>query len=323
MSRTTRIALHCLVVCLVMFPALDTVAQTYPARPIRIIVPVPAGGPLDLSARLLAAGMSARMKQPVIVDNRPGGGSLIGAQAVARAEPDGYTILLGSPSIASYAAFMKDPKIDVLADFAFISMVVRIPYIVAVSGERPFRSMAELVTYSRANPGKLNYATFGNASRVATEIFNEAAGLSGNNIPYTGSAPAGQALARGDVDYVLDAMVTLQPLVNAGKARLLALTTSARVPALPDVPTLAEAGLAVPEMFVWYGLVAPAGTPRIAIERLNAEVRAFAASPEVDEKFRPIAFSAIHSTPEALRDLVQREQKTYLDAVRRYGIVPQ
>ena len=303
-----------------LFASHMSLAQTYPSRPIRIVVSVPPGGPLDLSARLLAASMAMRMKQSVVVENRPGAASLIGAQTVARADADGYTLLLGTPSMSSYAAFFKNPRIDVLNDFAFISLVARIPYIVASTTRQPFRTVGDLVAFGRANPGKLNYGSFGNANLVATEMFNEAAGLRGSNIPYSGSAPAGQALARGDIDYVLDAPVTLQPLVAGGKVRLLALTTAARTPSLPDVPTLAEAGYTVPELFVWYGLVAPAGSPREALERLSAEVRAFSASPEVEEKFRPIAFTATSSTPEAFRELVQREQKMYLDAVKRYGI---
>ncbi len=292
----------------------------YPSSTIRIVVPVPPGGPLDFTARLLSEHLSRAGKQPVIVENRPGAATLLATRAVAAAQPDGYTLLLSSSSLSSYSAFFKDPKIDVGRDLAFVSIVARIPQFLAVTGERPFRSVADMVAYSKANPGRLNYATYGNANRVMTELLNKTLGLQGTHIPYPGGAPAVQALARGEVDYILEAMSTLRPLLASQKLKVLAVYEPNRVPALPAIPTMEESGYRLPDFGIWYGLAAPAGTPKPVLGKLSREVGVFAGSPEAKAKLGQFGFVATSSSPEDFRDTVLAGQAIFLEMAKELGI---
>jgi tripartite-type tricarboxylate transporter receptor subunit TctC len=298
-------------------------ARDYPASTVRMLVPVAPGGPLDLTARLLAEHFSATWKQPVIVENRPGSATLLATRAVAQADPNGYTLLLASSSLSSYSAFFKDPRVDMRKDLAFVSLVARVPMFLAVSATEKLGSVSDLVALAKARPGHLNYATYGNANRVMTELFNRALQIQVTHIGYPGAAPAAQALMRGDVAYMLDSMSTLQPLIAGGKVKVLAVTEPSRVSAFPSTPTLKEAGYAMPDFSVWYGLVAPAGTAAEITDKLSSEVAVFSKSPRAKTSLEGLGFSLTSSSPEEFRQTVLKGEAVFQEISRSLGIQPE
>ncbi len=298
-------------------------SEEYPSRPIRLIVPVPPGGPLDLSSRVLAEGLSQRLKQPVVVENRPGGGTLIATRAVAAAEPDGYTLLMSSPSIATYQSFVKDARIDILTDLEPIGIVATLPYVLVASTKRDIKSIAELLAFGRANPGTLNFATYGNASYLVTGIFNQAANIEATRVPYAGSAAAHTSLMSGDVDYMLTDFGTVRPLLTTGKIRLLGVCVFERLSEMPDVPTLREAGLDAPELTSWEGLFAPGKTPASIVNRLKQDAPLVMKSPEALKKLAGLHMSAAPLSDQSFRDKLQREQALYDGIAKKLGVIPE
>lgn len=259
-------------------------AQTYPVKPVKIIVPFPPGGGTDILARPLAEALSRRWGQPVIIDNRGGAGGNIGTKAAADAEPDGYTLIFGVMGThAVNQSLYKDAGFDSTRDFAAITMVANTPNILVVSPSVPATSVDALIAYARANPGKLNYASPGNGSpsHLATAIFENMAGVKLTHVPYKGSGPALTDMLGGQTQvWIANAPVVLQH-IQSGKLRALA-TTSARRPAIaPDIPTLNEAGLKGYEADTWYGIFAPARTPAAVLDILNRDIVAVLQSPEI------------------------------------------
>jgi tripartite-type tricarboxylate transporter receptor subunit TctC len=261
-------------------------AQPFPSKPVKMIVPFPPGGGTDILARPLAQKLSEKWGQPVIIENRGGAGGNIGVKAAADAEPDGYTIILGVQGThAVNPSLYANPGFDTLRDFAPLTLVANTPNILVVHPSVPATSVAQLVAYAKANPGKLNYATPGNGtpSHLATEMFKSMAGVDLTHVPYKGSGPALNDMLGGQTQvWIANAPVVLQH-IKAGKLRALA-TTSAKRPAIAaDIPTLQEAGLAGYEADTWYGLFAPAKTPKPILDKLHADIVEALRSPEIRE----------------------------------------
>ena len=263
-------------------------AQPFPSKPVKMIVPFPPGGGTDILARPLAQKLSEKWGQPVIIDNRGGAGGNIGVKAAADAEPDGYTIILGVQGThAVNPSLYANPGFDTLRDFAPLTMVANTPNIVVVHPSVPATTVAQLIAYAKANPGKLNYATPGNGtpSHLATEMFKSMAGVDLTHVPYKGSGPALTDMLGGQTQvWIANAPVVLQH-IKTGKLRALA-TTSAKRPAIAaDIPTLAEAGLPGYEADTWYGLFAPAKTPKPILDKLHADIVEALRSPEIRETY--------------------------------------
>lgn len=298
-------------------------ADDYPSRTIKILVPVTAGGPLDFTARVMAEKLSRKLGQSAIVENRPGGATLLATQVVADANPDGYTILLGSASMASYATFIKDLRIDVLKDLAFISTVATLPYVVASGNKRGISSLKQLIDYAHEHPGQANFGTYGNHSRIETELFNQSAGIDAVRIPYSGSAPAHTALIAGDIDYILTDIGTLQPLLDGRQANLLAVGSDTRLKAFPEIMTLREQGLKLPVLAVWYGLVAPGATPTAIIDRLNQAVTEIGDDPAFQQSLLRVGIQSFTTSPANFRTLATNEKRLFEQTAKAVGISPE
>jgi tripartite-type tricarboxylate transporter receptor subunit TctC len=304
--------------------AVATPALRAQARPLRIIVPYAAGGPIDATARLLAERVKDSLGT-VIIDNKPGGGGNIGADAIAKAAPDGSTI--GISAVATHAInpwlFSRMPY-DPVKDFAAITQMVRVPNVLVMNADTAerlkIRSLRDLIAYAKANPGKLNYGSGGNGSagHLAGEMFKRDAGIFAVHIPYNGGNPAQLALLSGQVDFNFDNLATAAPNIRAGKLRALAVTTLRRSPNLPDVPPVAETlkGFAID---TWWGLVAPAGTPRDAIQKLNHAFVAALNSPEAKTRFAALMAEPVPTTPEDFAAFMRAELAKYEKVVKASG----
>ncbi|HSV78245.1 MAG TPA: tripartite tricarboxylate transporter substrate binding protein [Ramlibacter sp.] len=294
------------------------------ARPLRIIVPYAAGGPIDVTARLLAERVKDSLG-PVIIENRPGGGGNIGADAVAKAAPDGTTI--GISAVATHAInpwlFAKMPY-DPIKDFAAITQMVRVPNVLVMNADTATRlkinTLRDLIAYAKANPAKLNYGSGGNGSagHLAGEMFKRDAGIFAVHIPYNGGNPAQLALLSGQVDFNFDNLATAAPNIRSGKLKALAVTTLQRSPNLPEVPPVAEVlkGFAID---TWWGLVAPAGTPREVIQRLNQAFVTALNSPEAKTRFAALMAEPVPTTPEQFGAFMRAELAKYEKVVKSSG----
>ncbi|MGE0797927.1 MAG: Bug family tripartite tricarboxylate transporter substrate binding protein [Lautropia sp.] len=282
---------------------------SYPERPIRIVVPSTPGGGADFIARLLAQKLAETLKAQVAVENRPGGGQLIGTEVVARSAPDGYTLLMTYTDHV-YAPFLRDSlPYDTVKDFKPISMLGSLSFLMAVNPAVPARTIQEFVALAKEKPGTLNFASAGNASslHLSAELFNSAARISTIHVPYKGSAPAMSDLVSGRVQYIFASPVSLVGLIRDGKLRALAFGGAARDAALPDVPTFAESGFPGFEPGIWYAMLAPAGTPDAIITKLNSALRDALALPDVREKLRAQGVTISSSTPAELGAKIDAE----------------
>lgn len=296
---------------------------SYPVRPVRFIVPFAPGGSTDTLARTLAQRLSDVLGQQVVVDNRSGGNGNIGTEIVARAPPDGHTILLGyianlgiGPSL--YAKLPYDP----VRDFAPVTQLAVSPNILVAHPSLPVKSVRELVAYAKANPQKINYASAAVASlgHLAGELLNSAAGIHMQHVPYKGSGQAVIDLLAGQVQIMFSGMSSVMPHIKAGKLRPLAVTGAQRSPATPDVPTIAEAGYPGFEASAWYGVLAPAGTPKAIVSRLNAEILRVLKIPEVKERLENVGFELVGGTPDAFATYIRSEIEKWARVVKASGI---
>ncbi len=289
-----RIALASLLAAVIGFAAGPAVAQQYPSKTIKLIVPFPPGGPIDTMARLVAHELSTRLGQQAIVENRPGAGSTIGSKAAAAADPDGYTLLFGSSgSLAVAPALYAKQHIEPLKLFAPVASVALLPHVFVVSPTLPVKSVEEFVAYAKANPGKLNYgAGLGTPPHLLSTLLKVKANIEVAYIPYQGSAASVTDLLGGRTHFTIDGLVTLYPLIKEGKLKALAIARGERWPALPEVPTLVESGYPDFVHDAWTGVAAPAGTPAAVVDTLNRTINAGLRSPEMKaglEKFSAIA----------------------------------
>lgn len=315
-QRLLRIA-----ACLLAAAASTAQAQEFPARPVRIIVPFTPAGSVDVLARVIAERLGARWKTGAIVENRPGAGTVIGTDVVAKAAPDGYTILLAVTSHAVNATLVKNLPFDPIADFAPIVLAATAQNILAVNPSVAARTPAELIALAKANPGKLNAASPGQGTtlHLAAEMLKTAAGIDFTIVHYKGSQPATTALLSGEVAFMFDPG-TVVPHAQAGKVRILAVTGAKRSPVLPDVPTMIESGLPGFEVVSWYGFFAPAGTPRRAIDQLNAAINDAVRDPKVQERMARINMEPAGGTPEELDRFLHAQIKRWGDAIRAANV---
>ena len=297
-------------------------AQAYPTRPIRLVVPFPAGGSLDVVARAIGQKLTEAWGQPVVIDNRPGAGGNIGADLVAKSAPDGYTILEGALSthavnVSLYAKMPYDP----IKDFAPITLVAVTPNVLVLNVSYPVNSVPELLAYARANPGKLSFGSGsnGSAGHLAGELFKTEAGVDMVHIPYKGGAPAMQALLAGDTQLMFDNLANSAAQLKAGKLKALAVTTAKRSSLMPELPTLSETGLPGFDIYTWWGFMAPAGTPKEIIAKWNAEVTRILNSPEIKAFFAQQGAEPAPDSPEQFAALIRSEISKYAKIVKQSG----
>ncbi|MFO1049426.1 MAG: tripartite tricarboxylate transporter substrate binding protein [Geminicoccaceae bacterium] len=306
-----------------MAGALPAHAQSvYPTRPVSLIVPFPAGGSTDLVARVVAEKMSGLLGQQIVVDNRGGAGGNVGSAAAAKAEPDGYTLLMGT--VATHAinsALYKKMPYDPVKDFAPVSLLVVVPNVLVVNPDFPAKNVQELIALAKEKPGELSYASSGNGTplHLSGELFKSMAGVDIVHVPYKGAGPALVDVMGGHVPIMFDNLPSSTEHIKAGKLRGLAVTTAERSPSMPDLPTIAESGLPGYETYTWNALFVPAGTPPDVIAKLNEAAVAAVSDPEVKAKLETMGASVVGSTPEELAKHVQAELDKWGPVVKASG----
>jgi tripartite-type tricarboxylate transporter receptor subunit TctC len=298
-------------------------AQSYPNKPIRLVCPFPPGGAVDIASRAVAQALTQQLGQPVTVDNRPGAGGNIGAEIAAKSPADGYTLLMATSNILAInpVLYSKIP-FDSLKDFAPVSIVVVVSNVLVLHPSVRANSVQEVIALAKAQPGKLTYASSGNGTsmHLAGELFKSMAGVDMVHIPYKGAAASMVDLLAGRVNMVFDSLPAALPNIKAGKLRALAVTGAKRSQFLPELPTIAEAALPGYETGIWFGIVAPAGTPPEIISRLNAELVKAAASTEFRERLTRHGFEVVSSTPEEMADSVRSEMAKWGKVVKALGM---
>jgi len=309
---------------LALFAALAS-AQTFPSRPIRILAPFPPGGSADLTARIIAEHFGRAFGQPSVVENVPGAGGVIAAERNSKSAPDGYSLIVGSTGIMSVnsSLFSKLPY-DPAKDFTPVSLVIRVPSYLVVSPKVPAVTVKELIAYARANPGKLTYASAGNGTSQHTnpELFKAMAQVFILPITYRGSSPAMTALLSGEVDMMIELGPTSIPQIKAGRIKALGASTAERTRAMPDVPTIAEAGLPGFDAYTWFGIAGPSGMPREIVSRLHAEIVNAVAPLEVRNRLEAVGAEVIAGTPEEFAGFQKKEAAKWAKVVREAGIKP-
>jgi tripartite-type tricarboxylate transporter receptor subunit TctC len=314
-----------LLLCLLFAPIL-AFAQAFPSKPIRLIVPFPAGGPSDLFGRALAQGMSDQLGQPVIVENVSGVGGVLGVDRAIKSDPDGYTLALNSASTLSIAPYsLAKMPYDVNKDVALITVVVRVPEVLVVHPSLPVNDLSELVAYARKNPGKVNFASAGTGSitHLAGELLKNEAKIELVHVPYKGAAPAVADVLGGQVQMVILDVPVVLAHVRSGKLRALAVTSASRAATLPSVPTTAEAGLPNVTSDNWYGLVAPAATPQAVQKRIHDAAVAVLRSPSIKEQYAKVSGVPAPGTPQDYAKFLADEQAKWSKVVTAIGFKAQ
>jgi tripartite-type tricarboxylate transporter receptor subunit TctC len=298
-------------------------AQTFPARSVSLVVPYPPGGLIDLVARIIQPKMQVELGQPVLVENRSGAGGNVGAEYVARAAPNGYTVLVANPSLGISPHIYAKLNYRPLADFAYIGLYGKTPNVLLVHPSLPVQSVQQLVDYARKNPGKLNYASngYGTSPQMSMELFKGMTQTFIVHIPFRGSGPATASLLANETQLMFDNLPQQVPLINAGRVRALAVTSLARSPVMPQLPTFDELGLKGFEVTAWFGLAAPAGTPREVVMRLNEALNRATQDPQVNEALLSRGATVIQGTPEDCYDFVKAEVEKWGPVVKRAGVV--
>jgi tripartite-type tricarboxylate transporter receptor subunit TctC len=306
--RTAAFAIVAAVFAIVPASAL-TQPPAWPVKPLRLIVPLAAGGPTDILARIIAVPLQDRLGQSVIVDNRPGAGGNIGAELVARATPDGYTLLAGtSGPLANNVSLYEKLPFDPVRDFAAVALVASAPFVIAVHPALPVTNVREFIAYAKARPGQLNYgAVPGAAAHLATELFRSLTGIDVVHVPYKGAAPATADVIAGQIQFTFASTPGAMPHVKAGKLRALAITSEKRIPQAPELPTVAESGGPKMNAKVWYGVVAPAKTPRAIVDRLATEIVKIVQSPATRERLLGNDFEPTVKGPDEFGAFIRSE----------------
>ena len=297
-------------------------AQAYPSRPVKLVVPFPPGGSLDITGRLIAQRLTDMWGQAVVVENKPGAGGNIGADFVAKAAPDGYTILLGALSTHAVNPnlYAKMPY-DAVRDFAPITLIATTPNVLVVNAATPVGNVREFIAWTKANPGKLAFGSGsnGSAGHLAGELYKVDTGTDAVHIPFKGGAPATQALLAGDTQFMFDNLANAMAQVKAGKLKALAVTTAERSTLVPELPTMAEAGLPGFDISTWYGLFAPAGTPAAIVAKWNTDVTRILNSPDVRAKLMADGAEPAPDTPEQFAQMIARELAKYARIIKASG----
>ena len=296
-------------------------AQQYPSRPVRLIVPLAAGGGMDTVARGIALKLTDSLGQTVVVDNRGGGGGSIGAELVAAAAPDGYTLIMMSATSVIHPMMYK-ARYETLRDFAPVSQVTTQPYVIVLNSGVPVSSVKELISYAKANPDKLNYASSGNGSLIhlATELFRITTGTRMVHIPYKGIGAAYPDLIAGNIQLILASIISAQPHVKAQRIRALAVTGPKRASSSPELPTVAEAGVPGYAVTQWYAIFAPAGAPKAVVDRLHREIIKVLQLPEVTARLTADGAESVGSTPQQLAAHVKAERDKWARVIKQTGI---
>ena len=317
-SALLRIVFACAFAAMPLLAA----AQNYPARPVRLSVPFPAGGTTDILARAIAQKLSEGLGQQFVVDNRPGAGGNIGADFVAKAPPDGYTLLMGTVGTQAIntSLYAKMPY-DAAKDFAPVVLVAGVPNVLVVNTALPVRTVADLVKLAKEKPGTINFASSGNGTSIhlSGELFKVMTGVQMSHVPYKGSAPALVDLIGGQVQVMFDNLPSALPHVKSGKLRAVAVTSTKRAPALPDVPTIAESGVPGFEATSWFGILGPAGTPRDVVTKIDAEANKALQSSEMKEKLLSQGAEAAGGSPEQFGDYIKSETVKWAKVVKESG----
>jgi tripartite-type tricarboxylate transporter receptor subunit TctC len=302
--------------------AAPALAQAWPDKPIKFVVAAGPGSSLDTLARVIADKLKDRLGQPVVVETKPAAGGTVATAEVAKAAPDGYTMLLGFNGPLAFGPLLSKVPYDVEKDLAPVIITSSQPNVLAVNALLPVKTLQELVTYAKANPGKLAYASVGNgsSSHLNMELLKSVAGFDALHVPFNGSPPAVTATIQGETQMMFAVMQPLQAQIQSGKLRAIAVTTAKRFPLLPDLPAIAESGYPGFEALAWNGVMVPAGTPKSVIAKLNAEINAILKQPDVVAKMHPAGFDLIGGTPEDLGALIRRETDTWAPVIRRLGV---
>ncbi|MCO4892859.1 tripartite tricarboxylate transporter substrate binding protein [Cupriavidus sp. WGtm5] len=298
-------------------------ADNWPSQPIRWVVPYPAGGGTDVVARTVAQAITPALGKQVVVDNRPGAATIVGADAVAHAKPDGYTVLTAdTATLAANPSLYKKLPYNADKDFVHIGQLARFPLVLVATPNFPARTLREAIDYAQKHPGKVNFASPGAGSphHLAMELFMDQTRVKMTHVPYKGAAPAVQDLLAGQVDLMFLDLASGQQNVQAGKLRALGVATPKRLTVLPSVPTVAEGGVAGFEAYAWQGMVAPAGTPKAVVTRLNAELVKALKTPEVQKKLEGVGVEAVSSTPEEFASYARAEAERWGKLIKAKGI---
>jgi tripartite-type tricarboxylate transporter receptor subunit TctC len=300
-------------------------AEAYPNRPIRLVTPVAPGGTSDLLSRILGDKLSKQVGQAVVVDNKPGVAGMIGTDFTAKSPPDGYTLVNVTSSHVVFKNLYKDVRFDALKDFEPVILLARTPLTLVVANNVPVKSAREFVEYAKARPGKLGYGTsgIGSAVHLAMEQFKQRAGLDLVHIPYKGGAPALQDLMGGNIPVVMSGLFTVTPAIRAGNIRALFVTGAKRSPLFPDLPTAEEAGYAGYEANEWWAILAPAGTPKLIIDKLSGEIARIFRQPDVQARIDELGIEFVGGTPEEAKAFMRSEGVRWEKVIKAAGIKPE
>ena len=308
---------------LLVLPAIAAAADSFPSKPARIIVAFPPGAATDIVGRIVAQKLTDMWGQPVIVDNRAGASGTIGTDVVAKAAPDGYTMLLGTlGNLAANPSLYRDLPFNMERDFIPVSLVVMVNFVMVVHPSMPVKTVKELIALAKAKPGELNYSSSGAGGlpHLAGELFKSMAGINVVHIAYKGSVPSFTDLLGGRINYTIDNLPLALPYIKSGKLRALAVVGPRRQPTLPDVPTMAEAGIPGYELTNWFGLMVPAKTPRDVVNRISADIAKIMKMPDVRERLAGMAAEPVGSTPEQFSVFLKAETATWAKVIKDGGI---
>lgn len=308
-------------VCLATAAIMPAVAQQYPTKPIKLILPFPTGGATDVMSRILAEKLTSRLGQPVIVENKPGAGTMLASEYVAKAPADGYTLLMAASSLVIAPSLYSKVNYDPIKDFTPVTQVAAVIHLVVVNPNLPVKSIQDLITYLKANPGKVSYGSTGSgtSTHLEAELFKKMAGVEIEHIPYKGSTPALADLVGGQTSMMFDPIASSKPYLESGRLRALAVTTAQRSISAPDLPTVAESGLPGYEAMPWLGIVAPAGTPKVVVDRLYKEVSEVLKMQDVKDRFKSLGLDIIGNTPAEFATFIAQDQKKWDQVIKNSG----
>lgn len=322
MSQRLGAALLAMVIAVWLAPA-ASFAQDFPSRAITIIVAQPPGGGTDIISRIFAQRLSEQLGKPVVVENKPGAGTIVGTQAAAKSAPDGYTLLAGlTANMAVNPSLFKTLPYDPVRDFTPVGMMAQFPFVLVVSKDFPAKSVKDLIAMAKAKPGSINFASAGNGTgqHLSAELFKLMAGVDMTHVPYRGAAPAYSDVISGRTPVFFDNLASALGQIKGGSVRALGVTGTKRSPLLPDVPTIAEAGVPGYQNYVWFGLWAPKNTPKLVVDKLYAEIRKAAATPAVQERIMKDAGVPMDTALAAIEPMEKAEIAKWADVVKRAHI---